>query len=89
MDGKLKKGAFRMFPRIITPSPTGEGDRISALVEPREGHSDEEIANALESGGAVVRQLAPGVMSVKASRSSLEQVKNIARVSVRQQNVLR
>ena len=77
-----------MFPRTMISSPAGEGEKVSALVEAREGHSDEEIADALKSGGAVVRQLAPGVMSVKASRSSLEQVKNIARVSVRQQNVL-
>jgi len=78
-----------MFPRIITPNVPQNSDQISALVEPREGESVDDIMTTLQRAGAVVRRLAAGVLSVRASRSSLEKVSGVARVSIRHESALR
>jgi hypothetical protein len=56
-------------------------DPVPVLVEPLPGHTDEEIAAALEGCGAhEVNVLAPGFISAQTPRSSLEMLATIAHV---------
>lgn len=54
---------------------------IPVLVEPQAGHSDDEVAAALESCGAKsVEILAPGFISAYAPAEALSQLEAIAHV---------
>ena len=56
-----------------------EATRLDVFVEPRPGHSDEEVVSALRQNGAEnVEVLAPGFISAQASGESLQKVEEIA-----------
>ena len=62
-----------------------EAARLDVLVEPRQGHSDEEVASALVRCGAEnVEVLAPGFISVQASGECLQKVEDIAHIHPKQ-----
>ena len=54
---------------------------ISVIVEPRSGHTDEEVASALkEAGASSVDVLCPGFISASATAACLSRIKSIASV---------
>lgn len=66
---------------------TGHGangsEVVGAVVMPLGGHSDEEVARALEALDAEVTSLGRGFLSVKASRQALAAVSEMARVELK------
>jgi hypothetical protein len=66
------------------------GEELSALVEPRPGHSDNEVISALEkSGAAKVTALAPGFISVQAKMAILRAIEAIAYVHIKSHKTVR
>lgn len=65
-------------------------ESIAVVLEPLPGHSDDEIAQSLkESGASKIEILAPGFISAEAKPSTLESMRQIAQLNVKQRKQLR
>jgi hypothetical protein len=67
---------------IVNPADLSPRDAevVGAIVMPNRGESDDHITGILVGLGAQVNRLAPGFLSVRASRTVLRAVAPIARV---------
>ena len=66
------------------------GEELSALVEPKPGHSNNEVITVLEeSGAAKVTELAPGFISAQAKMAILRAIEDIAYVHIKLHKTVR
>jgi hypothetical protein len=81
----LKKTSRQAGP----PLGGAAGDVIAVTVEPRPGHSDEQVISALQSVGAIdITPLAPGFISARVAVPALSGMRQVAYVHAKPLNQL-
>ena len=69
--------------RTLYRTVTAESDPVSVTVEPRDGHSDEEVIEKLRDVGAEgIRKITRGFVSARTTRNTLHALSAIARVHI-------
>jgi hypothetical protein len=70
--------------RRVTRDPSHDREIVGAIVQPKPNVSDADVVAYLESRGASgIANLAPGFLSVSASRAALREAESIATVEVK------
>jgi hypothetical protein len=71
------------FLRRVSRVAENELDELAVLVEPKPGHSDEEVVQHLRDAGATaLTVIAPGFVSAVADRRACDSISRIAFVHV-------